>query len=174
MPAESSENITYSRSQKRRQALDLLELGQTLVEMPKLPSGCNLSEKLIAEINICKNIKANGGRRRQLHFIGKLLRSWHDESPEDVNKLQELIYQNQKQKNSDNKILAASQKWANEIVAELLVERDKTLLKFLDIYPRARINELQLLLAEIKTAPNKIKIVKAKLVKLIIQIIINS
>ena len=68
-----------SKSQRKREADAAQRLGVTLVEMPatrfkamlaKLDLPDNLREALVA----CRAITAHGGRRRQLQYIGKLMR----------------------------------------------------------------------------------------------------
>jgi ribosome-associated protein len=64
-----------SRSQRKRDAAELKELGDALVAMPasdlaKLP----LSERLADAIELQRRITAHGGRARQRQLIGKLLR----------------------------------------------------------------------------------------------------
>ncbi|HXQ64229.1 MAG TPA: ribosome biogenesis factor YjgA [Steroidobacteraceae bacterium] len=64
-----------SKSQRKRDAVELKELGDELVSLPSaeldvLP----LSEKLRDAIDLAKQITARGGAARQRQFIGKLLR----------------------------------------------------------------------------------------------------
>lgn len=68
-----------SKSQLKRDAEALQQMGKTLVELPpsrfsaiiaKLDLPDNLREALVA----CRAINARGGRKRQLQYIGKLMR----------------------------------------------------------------------------------------------------
>ena len=64
-----------SKSQIKREMHALLDLGKELVELPtdrlkQLP----LSERLYDEIRAAQRITSHGGRRRQIHFVGKLMR----------------------------------------------------------------------------------------------------
>ena len=64
-----------SKSQLKREMHELQELGEALVklsdkELSKIP----LPEQLVDPIALARRITANGGKRRQLQYIGKLMR----------------------------------------------------------------------------------------------------
>lgn len=63
-----------SKSQKKRDALELKKIGMELIELP-LPrlEGLPLSAELLQALITAKGIKSHGARRRQVQFIGKLL-----------------------------------------------------------------------------------------------------
>lgn len=65
-----------SRSQLKREAEALQDLGLALVELP--PNKYNridMPDNLREAINLARRITAHGGKRRQLQYIGKLMRS---------------------------------------------------------------------------------------------------
>lgn len=64
-----------SRSQLKREAEALQDLGLTLVNLPqgKLDR-VEMPEKLREAVMLARRITAHSGRRRQLQFIGKLMR----------------------------------------------------------------------------------------------------
>ena len=76
-PAEGSDEQPVSKSERKRQMHSLQQLGERLValtqaELDKL----NIQdERLLEAINQARRITARGGLRRQLQFIGKLMRS---------------------------------------------------------------------------------------------------
>ncbi|MGD8998815.1 MAG: ribosome biogenesis factor YjgA [Granulosicoccaceae bacterium] len=64
-----------SKSQRKRDMLALTALGEQLVDLPastlaRLP----LDDRLRQAIRECQSINQRGGRKRQLKFIGKLMR----------------------------------------------------------------------------------------------------
>lgn len=64
-----------SKSQVKREMHALLDLGKELVELPtdrlkQLP----LADRLYEAIREAQRISSHGGRRRQVHFVGKLMR----------------------------------------------------------------------------------------------------
>lgn len=74
-----------SRSQRRRDALDILQLAQALMAAPagmlaKLPPDDDLTE-LVAE---SRAIQGHGARKRQAQFLAKQLRRLDDEQLEPV------------------------------------------------------------------------------------------
>lgn len=65
-----------SKSQKKRESTALQQLGEKLVALPagdlaRMP----LDESLRQAVDEARAIKAHGGRRRQLQYIGKLMRN---------------------------------------------------------------------------------------------------
>ena len=65
-----------SKSQLKREAHALLELGRTLVELPEgRLNALPLDDDLRAAVDLARRIHARSGRKRQLQYIGKLLRN---------------------------------------------------------------------------------------------------
>ncbi len=70
---------TKSKSQSKREASAAQDLGRGLVEMPAsrfkaIMAKLDLPDNLTAALAECRGITAHGGRRRQLQYIGKLMR----------------------------------------------------------------------------------------------------
>src|SRR5262245_32190243 len=64
-----------SKTQLKQQMLELQELGQQLSELPaERLRGIDLPERLRDAIDEFKRTRSHEGRRRQLQFIGKLMR----------------------------------------------------------------------------------------------------
>lgn len=64
-----------SKSQRKRDSAALQDLGAELVNMPKSKlAALPLDEELREAIALAQGIKAHGGRKRQILYIGKLLR----------------------------------------------------------------------------------------------------
>jgi len=77
MKESSTENDTLeiSKSQRKRDANELLDLAKKLIAMPesrlkRMPMDDDLRE----EIEFARNIRAHGARKRQLMTVGKMLR----------------------------------------------------------------------------------------------------
>lgn len=75
-PELEEEDILISKSQLKRESHALKAMGETLVALPasklaKIP----LPENLADAVAEAQRIKAYGGRKRQLQYIGKLMRS---------------------------------------------------------------------------------------------------
>ncbi len=77
MNESSTENdiLEISKSQRKREAHELLDLAKKLIAMPetrlkRLP----LDQDLRAEVDFARSIRAHGARKRQLMTVGKMLR----------------------------------------------------------------------------------------------------
>ncbi len=76
-PIDDEEAIIYvSKSQMKRESHALQALGEELVSLPaaklaKIP----MPEELAEAVTLARRIKARGGLKRQLQYIGKIMRS---------------------------------------------------------------------------------------------------
>ena len=70
-----AQDLPPSKSQLKRDALALQALGAKLLDLPESDwVALGLPEVLIAALREGKRIRAHGARRRQLQYIGKLMR----------------------------------------------------------------------------------------------------
>jgi ribosome-associated protein len=74
-PSNENETLEISKSQRKRDAHELLDLAKNLISMPdarlkRLPLDDNLRE----EVDFARKIRAHGAKKRQLMTIGKMLR----------------------------------------------------------------------------------------------------
>src|SRR5690606_17422415 len=73
---ETGEFFSESRSQNRREALEVLALGETLVSLtPAQLARLPIPEDLLETIEYSKRITAHGARNRQPAFLAKQIRS---------------------------------------------------------------------------------------------------
>jgi ribosome-associated protein len=82
---DTGEFLSPSRSQQRRDALEVLALGEKLVSMTeaqlaKLP----VPESLLPHIRECKRITAQIAHKRQLQYLAKQMRRESDEALEAI------------------------------------------------------------------------------------------
>jgi ribosome-associated protein len=71
----SADDAPPSRTQRKREALALQNAGARLVDLtPAELDHIPLPEELAEAVRAARGIRAHGGRRRQLQFIGKLMR----------------------------------------------------------------------------------------------------
>lgn len=75
--ADESEHVAPSKSERKRQMHALQQLGERLVALPQAElDAINIEDERLREaVDQARRIKARGGLRRQLQFIGKLMRS---------------------------------------------------------------------------------------------------
>ncbi len=73
--ADTEDTGPESKSQRKRNAHQITELAGKLVAMkPKVLASLPLGQDIRDAITHCAEIKAHGARKRQLHFVSKLLR----------------------------------------------------------------------------------------------------
>lgn len=82
----NDQDVLVSKSQLKREMHHLQELGKALVKLkPEEIEKLSISEILIDALNEAKRIKHREGLRRQMQFIGKLMRK---EPPETIEKIE--------------------------------------------------------------------------------------
>ncbi|NOR18744.1 MAG: DUF615 domain-containing protein [Xanthomonadales bacterium] len=74
-PTTENSTLEISKSQRKRDAHELLGLGKQLISMPesrlkRMP----LDDDLRREIEFARSIRSNGARKRQMMTVGKMLR----------------------------------------------------------------------------------------------------
>lgn len=73
--APSSEYDGPSKSQVKRDMLALLDLGRQLIDLPATKlAQLDLSENLLDAIRLAQRTRSHEGLRRQVHYVGKLMR----------------------------------------------------------------------------------------------------
>lgn len=125
---DDEEIIYVSKSQLKRESHALQALGEELVELPaakleKIP----LPEELAEAVALARRIKARGGRKRQLQYIGKLMRKI-DEEP-----IRQAMDQIKGESTRETARLHKLEQWRDR----LLEEGDSALAELLGEYPDA-------------------------------------
>ena len=124
--SERQQPEEFSKSKLKREALALQELGKTLVELTKdklaeIPLPANLLEA----VQLARSLKAREARRRQLLYIGKILRNT------DVEPIATAVSKINLQKRIAVSEFKQIEKWRDELIEE----GDNALQKFLALYP---------------------------------------
>ncbi len=118
-----------SKSQLKRDMIALQKIGQQLVEASvERVNRIDLPENLKIAIDECRKIKSREGKRRQLQFIGKIMRNLDQNDLDTINKAIES-WQGQ----SKAEIAAMH---AIEKQREKLITTDSALTEFLANYPQ--------------------------------------
>lgn len=137
-----------SRSQLKREAEALQDIGLALVELPQAKlDRIELPDKLREAIDLARRITAHGGKRRQLQYIGKLMRGFDAAS---VRAQLEAFQQ------ADRR---AAQRFQHieGLRDKLLAEGDAALGEFLDRYPHADRQHLRQLIRQAQLERDKNK-----------------
>lgn len=117
-----------SKSELKRESHALQDLGETLVELPAARlARVPLTDELREAVELARRIKQRGGRKRQIKFIGKLLRSG------DPEPIQQALAEMESQDAADSARHHLAERWRER----LLEEGDEALTAFLDENPGA-------------------------------------
>lgn len=133
------ENHNYdrpSKSQLKREMAALQDLGEQLIALPKDKlKQLDLQEELYTALLESQRITSHEGKRRQIQYIGKLMRS--ADAEEIKTKLNAWLDGSKKQVNHMHKL---------ESIRDQLMADDAVLTTFLQEYPNTNIQELRTLL----------------------------
>ena len=132
-----------SKSQKKRDMTALQKLGQQLVEEPAERVGrIPLPENLKEAIRAWRTIKTHEGKRRQLQFIGKLMRGL-DEA--DIQLINEAIDGWRGQSKAQTALLHSLERQRQRLLTE-----DGALTEFLKEHPATDAQHLRVLIRNAK------------------------
>lgn len=136
---ETGEYLGESRSQNRREALEVLALGEKLVgltpaQLARLP----IPEGLLEHIEYTKRITSHGARKRQLAFLAKQMRREEDET---LDAIRDALDANSETSRREVAIMHRMERWRER----LLDEGDGALAELLDEHPEADRQELRTL-----------------------------
>jgi len=117
-----------SKSQRKRDMLALQQIGESLLpladeRLERLP----ISPELIDAVRIAREIRAHEGRRRQLQYIGRLMRDV------DADALRAALADETREHRVATAVMHAAERWRERIVAD-----DQVLRNWLDQYPDTR------------------------------------
>ena len=136
---DTGEFFSESRSQNRREALEVLALGEKLVELTaaqlaRLP----IPEDLLEHIEYSKRITSHGARKRQLAFLAKQMRREDDAT---LDAIRDALEANSETSKRAVALMHRIEHWRER----LLGQGDAALAELLDEYPGADRQELRTL-----------------------------
>ena len=126
-----------SKSARKRQMTELQQLGELLAELDASElKKFELSPTLLDAIEVVQKIRAREGKRRQLQYIGKLMRKQSDEEIEGIRRRLEHRKQHHLHRVAiDHEV----ERWRDEILAQA----DQAIQRFIEQYPQADRNQLR-------------------------------
>lgn len=148
---ETGEFLGESRSQNRREALEILALGEQLVDLtPAQLARLPIPEDLLGHIEYSKRITSHGARKRQLAFLAKQMRREEDSTLEAI---RDALSANSETSRREVAIMHRIERWRER----LLAEGDAALGELLEEYPQADRQQLRTLVrnAQAEKARNK-------------------
>jgi ribosome-associated protein len=105
------EDDFISKTRRKREMRDLQDVGAALVELPERElSRLGLPESLLDAVLACKDITKHEARRRQIQYIGKLMR--HVDSAPIAERLRALESPSRR----DTALHHLAEKWRQELI----------------------------------------------------------
>ena len=143
-----NETQDISKSQRKREAHELLDLAKNLISMPEARlNGLPLDAGLRDEIDFARSIRSHGARKRQLMTVAKMLRKRENEELLDA--VNNIDLKN-RQMNARFHQLEA---WRDRLIED----SDKALSELLEKYPDINVQTLRQL---IRNAKKEVKLGK--------------
>jgi ribosome-associated protein len=136
-----------SKSQLKREAESQQDIGKKLIELPKEKlAKLDLPEALLEAVAEAKRITANGAIRRQMQYIGRLMRDI------DVAPIVDQLARWEGKHHEENARFHALERWR-----ERLLKDAQAVFDFLNTYPNTDSQQLRTLIrnAQKETAANK-------------------
>jgi ribosome-associated protein len=130
-----------SKSQLKREADQLQQLGKRIAALrPDQREKLPLGERLRSALDEYNQIDANGAKRRQLQFIGKLMRT------ADADAIRAVLERFDSATAAHNQLFHQLEQWRER----LLSEDDTALQQFIAAHPEAEIQHLRQLVRNAK------------------------
>jgi ribosome-associated protein len=125
-----------SKTRMKKESHELQALGEALVALPdNRILDLAISERLLGAVQEYKRTRTHEGRRRQMQYIGKLMRL------DDVAPIREAVLAMQLGHAKDALALHESERWRNE-----LIESDDALTRWTADHPDADLQQLRSLI----------------------------
>lgn len=141
LKAELKGTNEASKTELKRESTELQKIGEALLTLrADLMEGLPLSEKLTDAVAEARRITNFEGKRRQMQYIGKLMRSLDEETLDAVRAALEIQRKGSAQ---DALALHQAEKWRDELIA-----REEALEQWLRDYPQTDIQQLRALIRQ--------------------------
>ena len=128
---ETGEFLSPSRSQQRREALEVLELAKRLSEMtPQQVAHLPVPERLIAHIDETRRITSHVAHKRQLQYLAKQMRREDDDTLEAI---RDALDTHGQAAREEAAMLHRAEQWRDRLIAD----GDSALSELLSAYPQA-------------------------------------
>lgn len=101
-----------SRTQKKKAAINLQKIGEKLVQLDETQiNAISLPKELKTALIEAKHIKSHGAFRRQLQFIGRLMRDYQ------LDDVSEVMRQFEERANEQKRQFKMVENWRNELIS---------------------------------------------------------
>ncbi len=141
LKAELKGTNEASKTELKRESTELQKIGEALLTLrPDLMAGLELSDKLKDALAEAKRITNFEGKRRQMQFIGKLMRGLDEDTLESV---REALETQQKGSASEALALHQAEQWRDD-----LVTKEDALERWLQAHPQTDVQQLRALIRQ--------------------------
>lgn len=141
LKAELKGTNEASKTELKRESTELQKIGEALLTLrADLMEGLPLSEKLTDAVAEARRITNFEGKRRQMQYIGKLMRGLDEETLDAVRAALEVQRKGSAQ---DALALHQAEKWRDDLIA-----REGALEQWLHEYPQTDVQQLRALIRQ--------------------------
>lgn len=130
-----------SRTELKKESADLQKLGEDLITLPAgQKDKLGLPEKLLEALDEARRITNFEGRRRQMQFVGKLMRQLE---PEMLQAVKDALDEQRGGSAQQTLALHMAEKWRDDLIAD-----DEALPKWLQAHPETDVQQLRALIRQ--------------------------
>ncbi|HZY19602.1 MAG TPA: ribosome biogenesis factor YjgA [Ramlibacter sp.] len=130
-----------SKTELKRESTELQKLGESLMALRgELFERLQLPDKLVEAMDEARRITNFEGRRRQMQYVGKLMRGLDEEQ---LAAAREALEQQRKGSAKESLALHQAEQWRDD-----LIERDEALQQWLDAHPDTDSQQLRALIRQ--------------------------
>ncbi|MEZ5702559.1 MAG: ribosome biogenesis factor YjgA [Burkholderiaceae bacterium] len=147
-------SVDMSKTDMKRESDRLQSLGEQLLTLnstlfQKLVDSDHLHEKLVIALQEAKRITNFEGRRRQMQFVGKLMRQLEDES---IAAIEDALEEQRKPSAEATMALHQAEQWRDRLVAE-----DDALTAWMGMAPQTDLQHLRTLIRQARKDAQGVK-----------------
>jgi ribosome-associated protein len=130
-----------SKTELKRESTELQKLGEALLTLrADLMERLALPESLLNALDELRRISNFEGRRRQLQYVGKLMRGLEEETRQAI---REALDEQRGGSAQETMALHAAEKWRDDLIGD-----DKALQQWLDLHPQTDAQQLRALIRQ--------------------------
>lgn len=130
-----------SKTELKRESTELQKLGEALLTLrTDLMQRLVLPESLLGALDQLRRITNFEGRRRQLQYVGKLMRGLDEDTRQSI---RDVLEEQRGGSAQETLALHAAEKWRDDLVAN-----DQSLQQWLDLHPETDAQQLRALIRQ--------------------------
>ncbi len=141
---EGKWDAEFSKTDRKRQSEELQVLGEELLELrASLLEGLQLPQTLLDALADARRIRDFEGRRRQMQYVGKLMRRLDDAVIDDI---RAALQEQKSGRAADVMLLHQTEQWRDRLLAE--AGHEQALTEWLELHPQTDAQQLRALIRQ--------------------------